>query len=48
MEVWQPCGRKARQRVNDAFADARENVPPVEVFKRLRDRHAARTKISGE
>jgi antitoxin ParD1/3/4 len=29
-----------RQRVDEAFADPRPNVPAREVFKRLRERHA--------
>lgn len=29
-----------RQRVDDAFADPRPNVPAREVFKRLREHHA--------
>jgi antitoxin ParD1/3/4 len=37
-----------RQRVDEAFADSRENVPAAEVFTRLRDRHAARMKTGGE
>ena len=31
-----------RQRVDEAFADPRPNVPAREVFKRLRDLHGAR------
>jgi len=33
-----------RQRVDEAFADPRPNVPAREVFKRLRDLHAERMK----
>ena len=33
-----------RQRVDEAFADPRPNVPAGEVFKRLREHHAQRSK----
>lgn len=33
-----------RQRVDEAFADPRPNVPAREVFKRLRDHHGGRVK----
>jgi len=33
-----------RQRVNEAFADPRPNVPARDVFKRLRKLHAAQVK----
>jgi antitoxin ParD1/3/4 len=33
-----------RRRVEEAFADPRPSVPAAEVFDRLRDRHAQRTK----
>ncbi|MDE2111477.1 MAG: type II toxin-antitoxin system ParD family antitoxin [Alphaproteobacteria bacterium] len=33
-----------RQRVTEAFADPRPNVPTREVFRRLHKRHAARLK----
>jgi antitoxin ParD1/3/4 len=33
-----------RQRVDEAFADSRPNVPARDVFKRLREHHADRVK----
>ena len=33
-----------RERVDEAFADPRPNVPAGEVFKRLREHHARRSK----
>jgi antitoxin ParD1/3/4 len=33
-----------RQRVDEAFADPRPNIPARKVFKRLRAHHAARMK----
>lgn len=33
-----------RQRVDEAFADPRPNVPAREVFRRLRDHHARQAK----
>lgn len=33
-----------RQRVDEAFADPRPNVPAEEVFKRLKSHHARRVK----
>jgi antitoxin ParD1/3/4 len=33
-----------RQRVDEAFADPRPNVPALEVFKRLKSHHARRVK----
>jgi antitoxin ParD1/3/4 len=33
-----------RQRVDEAFADSRPNVPAGDVFARLREHHAERTK----
>jgi len=33
-----------RDRVDEAFADPRPNVPASEVFKRLREHHARRSK----
>ena len=33
-----------RQRVDEAFADPRPNVPAREAFKRLRDHHAEQVK----
>jgi antitoxin ParD1/3/4 len=33
-----------RQRVDEAFADPRPNVPATEVFKRLKSHHARRLK----
>ena len=33
-----------RQRVDEAFADDRPNVPAQEVFKRLKSHHARRVK----
>jgi antitoxin ParD1/3/4 len=35
-------GDQLRQRVDEAFADARPNVPAREVFKRLRDLRSGR------
>lgn len=35
-----------RQRVEQAFADPRPNVPAGDVFKRLRARHARRVKAA--
>jgi len=35
-----------RQRVDDAFADPRPNVPARDVFKRLRKHHAEQVKIA--
>ncbi len=34
-----------RQRVEEAFADARPDVPAREVFRRLREHHAEQVKI---
>jgi antitoxin ParD1/3/4 len=36
-----------RERVDEAFADPRPNVPLDDVFKRLRERHAGRLKAGG-
>jgi len=36
-----------RQRVDEAFADPRPNVPAREVFKRLRAYHARQVKADG-
>jgi antitoxin ParD1/3/4 len=36
-----------RQRIDEAFIDPRPNLPAAEVFKRLRERHAARLKAEG-
>lgn len=33
-----------RQRIDEAFIDPRPNLPAAEVFKRLREHHAARVK----
>ncbi len=35
-----------RQRVDEAFADPRPNVPAREAFKRLRDHHAEQVKAA--
>ncbi len=35
-----------RQRVDDAFADPRPNVPARDVFKRLRKHHAEQVKTA--
>ena len=37
-----------RQRVDEAFADLRPNLPAREVFARLRPHHAAQVKAAGE
>lgn len=37
-----------RQRVDEAFADLRPNLPAREVFARLRAHHAAQVKAAGE
>jgi antitoxin ParD1/3/4 len=37
-----------RQKVEEAFADPRPNVPPSDVFKRLRAHHAERMKGEGK
>jgi antitoxin ParD1/3/4 len=36
-----------RERVDQAFADPRPNVPAGDVFKRLREHHARRLKAAG-
>lgn len=36
-----------RERVDEAFADPRPNVPTREVFERLREHHAERLKADG-
>ena len=36
-----------RERVDEAFADPRPNVPARDVFKNLRDHHARRVKAEG-
>jgi antitoxin ParD1/3/4 len=41
-------GEWLRQRVDEAFADPRPNVPAREVFKRLREHHAARGKAGAK
>jgi antitoxin ParD1/3/4 len=37
-----------RQRVDEALADPRPDMPAREVFKRLRKRHAERAKAAGD
>ena len=37
-----------RQKVEEAFADPRPNVPASDVFKRLRAHHAERLKAEGK
>jgi antitoxin ParD1/3/4 len=37
-----------RERVDEAFADPRPNVPAGDVFERLRERHARRLKAGGD
>jgi antitoxin ParD1/3/4 len=37
-----------RQRVDEAFADPRPNIPARDVFKRLREHHAARMRAGAK
>jgi antitoxin ParD1/3/4 len=37
-----------RQRVDEAFADPRPNIPARDVFKKLREHHAARAKAGAK